>query len=328
MRNNQPVTDVEYVLRDNQSLISRTDAKGRITYANDDFIEAAGFTEAELIGKPHNLVRHPDMPEAAFEDMWRDLKAGLSWTGMVKNRRKDGGFYWVLANASPILEGGTVVGYSSVRTKPTQEQVAAAEAVYRRFRTGQARGLRIRHGQVIQSGPLGWIDRLLNLTLCGRFRLNMVLTSLVMLALALGSLLALQKEDHYVERIQVEGMQAHDVLLDIRAAITGMNTALSDALINRTPENMSRQASQIEGHIQAANKAWAAYLALPANPRTETDRETFSRRFPEVVNGHVKPTIQALNAHDVEGALSFYNGSFTQSLKEMRANLNAQINGQ
>ena len=89
MRTNLPITNQEYLLRDGMNIVSRTDLKGRITYINDDFIEASGFTEAELIGEPHNLVRHPDMPEEAFADLWNTLKAGRPWTGLVKNRCKN-----------------------------------------------------------------------------------------------------------------------------------------------------------------------------------------------------------------------------------------------
>src|SRR3990167_5859633 len=108
MRSNLPVTQNEYVLRQGMTIVSRTDLKGRITYINDDFIEASGFTQEELIGQPHNLVRHPDMPEEAFDDMWRTLKAGLPWTGLVKNRCKNGDHYWVVANATPVREGDAV----------------------------------------------------------------------------------------------------------------------------------------------------------------------------------------------------------------------------
>ena len=110
MRRNLPVTGQEYPLRDGMTIVSRTDLKGRITYVNDDFVEAAGFTLDELIGQPHNLVRHPDMPEQAFADLWQTLKAGRPWTGLVKNRRKNGDHYWVVANATPVLDGGQVTG--------------------------------------------------------------------------------------------------------------------------------------------------------------------------------------------------------------------------
>ena len=90
MRNNQPVTNREYALKGDDFLISRTNRRGRITYANPAFIEVSGFTREELIGAPHNIVRHPDMPEQAFENLWRTLKEGGTWIGLVKNRRKDG----------------------------------------------------------------------------------------------------------------------------------------------------------------------------------------------------------------------------------------------
>jgi methyl-accepting chemotaxis protein len=157
MRKNLPVTDTEYVMPDGQTIVSRTDLKGKITYVNPDFIEASGYSETELIGQPHNLVRHPDMPEEGFKDLWDTLKAGRPWTGLVKNRRKNGDFYWVVANVTPLLDGNEVVGYLSVRTRPTREQVEAAGNAYRMFREGRAQGLAIRDGQVVPaSGPSRW----------------------------------------------------------------------------------------------------------------------------------------------------------------------------
>jgi PAS domain S-box-containing protein len=159
MRKNLPVTSQEYVLRDGMTIVSRTDTKGRITYINADFIEASGFTEPELIGQPHNIVRHPDMPVEAFEDLWATLKAGRPWTGLVKNRCKNGDFYWVVANATPLLEGNDIVGFLSVRTKPTAEQVRAADAAYTQFREQRAQGLAIRDGQVVPAAGPGWRER-------------------------------------------------------------------------------------------------------------------------------------------------------------------------
>ena len=150
MRKNLPITQQEYLLPEGMTIVSCTDLKGRITYVNPDFLTASGFDLDELIGKAHNVVRHPDMPEEAFADLWRTLQAGRPWTGMVKNRRKNGDHYWVVANATPLLERGAVTGYMSVRTRPTREQVAEAEAVYRRFQAGRAEGLAIEEGRVVQ----------------------------------------------------------------------------------------------------------------------------------------------------------------------------------
>ncbi|MDR3087517.1 MAG: methyl-accepting chemotaxis protein [Azoarcus sp.] len=148
MRLNQPVTDVETLLTEGEFIYSRTDLHGRIVELNDAFARISAFTREEMMGQPHNLVRHPDMPPEAFEDMWRDLKAGLPWRGLVKNRRKDGGYYWVIANASPVREEGQVVGYQSVRGRPEREEIAAAAAAYRRIRQGD-HSLRIEHGRVM-----------------------------------------------------------------------------------------------------------------------------------------------------------------------------------
>ena len=160
MRNNQPVYDKEYTLQDEQYLISRTDARGRIIYANPAFVEVSGFSREELVGAAHNIVRHPDMPEEAFEDLWRTIQRGESWTGVVKNRRKDGGHYWVLANVTPIIERGETVCYASVRVKPTQAQIDSADDVYTRLRNGTARALRLDRGQVRRTGVRGLLARL------------------------------------------------------------------------------------------------------------------------------------------------------------------------
>lgn len=134
MKKNLPATQQEVKLKPNSSIISTTDLKGIITYVNHDFIEISGFTESELIGKSHNVIRHPDMPPAAFEDLWGHLKAGKSWRGMVKNRCKNGDHYWVEAFVSSVVENGKTVGYQSVRSEPTREQVEQAEKQYAALR--------------------------------------------------------------------------------------------------------------------------------------------------------------------------------------------------
>ncbi|MBC7859968.1 MAG: PAS domain-containing protein [Burkholderiaceae bacterium] len=149
MRNNLPVTTTEYILRDTETVVSKTDLQGNITYVNRDFVNISGFSEQELLGAPQNIVRHPDMPAEAFADFWATLKSGNAWTGMVKNRCKNGNFYWVEANAAPMMENGQVVGYTSIRVKPSREQVAAAERAYREIKAGGS-SLEIRAGAAVQ----------------------------------------------------------------------------------------------------------------------------------------------------------------------------------
>ena len=136
MKINMPVTTNEYVLTDTDTIVSTTDLKGNLTSINRDFLRISGFTEAELIGTNHNIVRHPDMPPAAFEDLWNTVKAGRPWTGIVKNRCKNGDYYWVEANVTPLRENGQVVGYMSVRNKPTRAQIDAASALYSQWNQG------------------------------------------------------------------------------------------------------------------------------------------------------------------------------------------------
>jgi aerotaxis receptor len=158
MRINQPVSQREYAFPEGRTLVSVTDLKGRITYCNPAFIEVSGFPRHELLGQPHNLVRHPDMPEEAFRDMWETIQSGLPWTGLVKNRRKNGDHYWVQANATPMMDGDRITGFLSVRSQPTREQVAAAEALYARMRDEAARGrvvTRLHRGVVTREDTLG-----------------------------------------------------------------------------------------------------------------------------------------------------------------------------
>lgn len=127
MKNNQPVTQVEKPYPRGRYLVSKTDLKGITTYANETFVELSGFSRDELIGKSHNVVRHPDMPPQAFADLWRTIKEGLPWTGIVKNRAKDGDHYWVKAFVVPVRENDAVVGYMSVRSEPSRAEPGRGE---------------------------------------------------------------------------------------------------------------------------------------------------------------------------------------------------------
>lgn len=172
MRINLPVTNDEVELSNEKSIVSKTDLKGLITYINPYFVEVSGFSEEELMGAPQNLVRHPDMPPEAFADMWRVLKSGLPWTGLVKNRCKNGDYYWVLANVTPIIERGQPVGYMSVRSRPSREQVAAASDIYRKFKEGNARGFAIREGAAVRTGLAARLAALSNMRLSVRIGLG------------------------------------------------------------------------------------------------------------------------------------------------------------
>ncbi|MBT2785891.1 MULTISPECIES: PAS domain-containing methyl-accepting chemotaxis protein [unclassified Halomonas] len=180
MRNNQPVSQREVELKEDDFLVSRTDTKGRITYANPAFIDISGFEHAELIGAPHNLIRHPDMPPAAFENLWQTVKTGETWRGLVKNRCKNGDHYWVNASVTPIVEDGQVVGYTSVRVQASREAIAQAEQAYAEIREGRGKRLYLDKGRLRQKGM---IKRL------ARVRLDTIRAKLVGMIVVAGLLL-------------------------------------------------------------------------------------------------------------------------------------------
>ena len=138
MRRGQQLLNEEVTFSQQQELVSTTDLRGVITYANKEFCTIAGYSLEELVGKNHNIVRHPDMPKAAFKELWEKLKQGHSWRGMVKNRCKDGRYYWVDAFVTPIFEHGQLVGYQSVRTKPSEQQKRQAQQLYAKINAGKS----------------------------------------------------------------------------------------------------------------------------------------------------------------------------------------------
>ena len=139
MKKNLPVTNVEKPFPKGRCLVSKTDLKGTITYCNATFIELSGFSKEELKGQNHNIVRHPDMPPAAFDDLWKTLKSGFPWMGVVKNRSKNGDHYWVKAFVVPIDKNGVHAGYMSSRTEPTRAEIEAAETLYKQLNTSGAK---------------------------------------------------------------------------------------------------------------------------------------------------------------------------------------------
>lgn len=125
------VTQHEIAYPDGRLIISRTDLNGVLTHANDAFVELSGYERDEVIGQPHTILRHPDIPKIVYKEMWETLVAGKKWHGYVKNLRKDGGHYWVYATAVPNIRGGKAVGYTSVRRKPSRRKIEEISAVYK-----------------------------------------------------------------------------------------------------------------------------------------------------------------------------------------------------
>ncbi len=180
MRKNLPVTQANFDFPADRTLISITDTKGRITYCNADFIAVSGYKEDELLGQPHNLLRHPDMPAEAFRDFWDTIQKGLLWSAVIKNRRKNGDHYWVRANATPMRDGERIVGFLSVRSRPSNEEIREAEQLYARMSAHAEAGKKVysfRHGELMRVDALGRLAGALRLRPRGQYAAWMALAA-------------------------------------------------------------------------------------------------------------------------------------------------------
>ena len=239
------VTQNEYPLDDDTTLMSTTDLHSYMTHTNDTFVQVSGFTLQELLGQPHNIVRHPDMPKAAFADMWYTLKKGEPWSGIVKNRRKNGDHYWVRANAVPMVRNGQMTGYMSIRTRATEDEVAAVEPLYKALNEGRCKK-RIHKGLVVRKG---WLGKLPAMPLRWRVRSVMAVLFAVMAATLVAS-------------------AAGWASLVAAAVVMLLGTLVFEQQIVRPVENVARQALRVatgeRNSVQHLNRSDELGLTLRA----------------------------------------------------------------
>jgi aerotaxis receptor len=269
MRTNLPVTQHEYQFPGSETLLSTTDTSSRITYANAAFSRASGYAADELMGQPHNLVRHPDMPVEAFADMWRSLQEGQSWTALVKNRRQNGDHYWVRANAAPMRRNGQLVGYLSVRTKPSRAEIEAAGQLYASFREGRARGIAFHRGLIVRTGLLRWASALQLLPAAWRVRLPLLGVG-VALGVAqqvasgeAGEALNLNRCDEIglISRaINQAGLNLHSLVADVYEQVSGVQVASQQiaAANNDLSSRTEQTASSLEETAAAMEQQTAS----------------------------------------------------------------------
>ncbi|EOC9239825.1 TPA: PAS domain-containing protein [Enterobacter hormaechei subsp. steigerwaltii] len=239
------VTQNEYPLDDDTTLMSTTDLHSYMTHTNDTFVQVSGFTLQELLGQPHNIVRHPDMPKAAFADMWYTLQKGEPWSGIVKNRRKNGDHYWVRANAVPMVRNGQMTGYMSIRTRATEDEVAAVEPLYKALNEGRCKK-RIHKGLVVRKG---WLGKLPAMPLRWRVRSVMAVLFAVMAATLVAS-------------------AAGWASLAAAAVVMLLGTLVFEQQIVRPVENVARQALRVatgeRNSVQHLNRSDELGLTLRA----------------------------------------------------------------
>ena len=300
MRVNMPVTDKEVMLTERTLIVSKTDLKGRITYINKDFLDISGFTEAELLGEPHNIVRHPDMPPEAFEDMWRTLKEGRPWTGLVKNRCKNGDYYWVLANATPIWEGGQITGYMSVRRQPSRNAVEETEHIYRQFRDKKASGLAISYGRVVKTGfSLG--DRVAAMSVKARLTATVGLLIGVLLLVGLAGLFSLHSSNEGLRSLYEERIAAAVKVSRADMLLLRNRTLLLEMLSHPTAEAIVEDNKVIQSNISEINRLLDEVKPLLHGDEVPQFDLLMAKRAQFVTEG-LQPALTAINAGKLEDA--------------------------
>ncbi|MCB1996622.1 MAG: PAS domain S-box protein, partial [Rhodoferax sp.] len=317
MRSNLPVTQRDYPLPAGKTLVSVTDLKGRIVYCNEAFIDVSGYTRDELLGQAHNIVRHPDMPEEAFRDMWATIEGGRPWSALVKNRRKNGDHYWVHANATPIRDGDRTAGYLSVRSAPQPEQVAQAEALYaemRREAEGGKLRTRLHHGQVVRAGLVGRLAQGLSAAAT-----HLGLSGLMGLFASLGTGVAAMFTGPAVWVPVAVGLFAAAHLMGRRADRQGLQRVLDDMLRlaagDLTHDVKVTQAGTL-GELQLATAQLAANLrTVIGDIRTEV--ENVRGAVAEISAGNLdlssRTEAQAASLEQTAASMEEINGTVRQS---------------
>jgi methyl-accepting chemotaxis protein len=273
MKINMPVTQREQILKDSISIVSKTDVKGMITYVNRDFVEVSGFSENELLGVNHNIVRHPDMPPEAFADLWQTVKTGNPWIGIVKNRCKNGDHYWVDACVSAIREGGEIVGFISVRRKATSEQIEGAMEFHRAIRGEQS---------FLKANSDKLRTFVSSIQIKSKINFIFMMVTLATLVLGYGGITGLKKSDDNIaqmyeqrvlplQQIKTVGdmyvLKMADISFNVRSGTT-------------TWENGSADLSVA---LQEADKQWKTYVT---NAATAEEKKLIAATMPEFEKAH------------------------------------------
>jgi PAS domain S-box-containing protein len=298
MKTNLPVTQHEVLLQDEDVIITKTDLKGVITYANHDFVRISGFSSEELIGKNHNLIRHPDMPAEAFADMWATLKQGKPWSGYVKNRCKNGDFYWVRTEVAPVEQNGQIAGYASIRKKPDREAIKQAETLYKQLQAGTAKA-RLKGGLVVSThlihrlNPLRWLNAIKVVSqlwlLIGAFLLAIVFTGasqmMVSKPLAVGG--------HIYEKISMDNDLLADALPPPLYLVETYLTALR--MVEAPPSTLPSlvaAAEKLNADFESRHQYWQQHLQVEELKQLESQNYKTGRAFMETLQRQLLPAVQ------------------------------------
>ena len=299
MRDNGPVTGRERELEEGQVILSQTDDVGRIVDANEDFLDVSGFTRDELVGQPHNAIRHPDMPQAVFADMWRTIKSGMPWTSMLKNRRKDGDHYWVLATVSPVHRDGRAVGYVSARLKPTAAEKTAASELYARMAKGGLAGQELRGGNLRRTGLAARIDKFLNGSIAARMRWLLAFMLLLLVGIGASGIGLGYFGYSGAQAVYEKGMRPTTLVADIGDRMRhNIQLLQSGAVAGRNADGAAVTAAiaQVRANVAEISKLWEGYMATVETDADRAQAQRYADLRGRFVREGILPTLALLEA--------------------------------
>ncbi len=297
----QEPTNIEYVISETDSLVTKTDLEGIITYANDDFVRACGYNnESDLVGQSHEIVHHPDMPKQVFEDLWNSLQVQRPWTGLIKNLRKDGSYFWVLANVTPDYENGQQIGYMAVRSKPTKEQIKTADNAYKLFKQKKAGNLRIENGDIFRQDFIHWLDFFKNITIKNRIIIFIVTLLMVILTIGGLGLREIMLSNENIKSIYSTRVIPMNQLSNIQKDILVTRALIIAMTSDHLP--ITSNTKRVEENVTEINETWNAYTAGDLTENEKILAKNFHASFDALITQGVNPTVEALRANDLETA--------------------------
>ena len=325
MHDNLPISDIEYAITDEALIVSNTDLKGKLTYFNDQFVQASGFTERELIGQPHNIVRHPDMPPEAFQNLWDTLKAGKPWAGAVKNRRKNGEFYWVLASTTPIYEGGQVTGYMSIRTRLPADQRKEAEQVYASLRAQKASGYRIDAG-IIRKRSASDLFAFFTRSLKARLATMVGTLGGATLIVSVIGFLAMNQINQHAKSIYEDRAVPLAQLFEINDRMKDNSLAFYGAVADaRSGRPVGDVPGRIAANIDAISKNWSDYMATYLTPEEKAVADAFTPKRGLYVQEGLKTGLRLLADGKYDDLSRHIAGKATELFADAKGDLDKLV---
>jgi methyl-accepting chemotaxis protein len=291
--------NIEYLISDSDSMVTKTDLNGVITYANPDYIRTSGFSAAELIGHPHNSVHHPDMPSEVFTDLWKTLKMLRPWTGVIKNKRKDGSYFWCIANITPDFENGKLVGYMAVRTQATKNQIAITEKFYEQLKQNKNSNIKIEAGDVFEKTIFTRLDFFKNLSVKQRICTVISVLSLIMLAIGSLGIQRLMEANEDLRSVYEDRTIPMNQIANIQQLLMSNRILLTASVAEKTPEVIERNTKKVEKNIEQITKLWEEYIKTYLSPEEKVLADKFSQDRKMFVTEGLKPTVVALRANDL-----------------------------